>query len=192
MDHPAIGRSWVNTVILLLATCVVVFLEAAWTLPGRLLGAQVDLLPVLVVYAALAAGPVTTALVALLGGLGFDCLSTNPLGISVLPLAAVGWLIFQAKHSLLHDQRFAQLMLGLAASAACPLLNILILETIGEEPLLNWGSLWQWLVMGFMGALLTPVCFAALDGLQSLVTYQVKHEPSFRSDREIKRGRFTA
>lgn len=192
MDRPAVNYSWINTVIVLLAVCVAVFIESAWTLPRWLLGAQVDLLPVLVVYAALMIGPMTTALVALLGGLWFDALSSNPLGISVLPLAAIGWLVVQGKTNLLHDQSFAQMVIGLAASAASPLLSVLILQTIGEEPSLGWNSFWQWTIMAAGGGLLTPVCFRTLNALQSAVTYQVRPDPTFRSDREIKRGRYTA
>ena len=107
----------------------------------------------------------------------------------MLPLAVVGWLVFQARQSILHDQRFAQVVIGLAACAATPLLGVLVLETIGEEPLLGWGSLWQWLVMALAGGLLTPVCFTVLNALQHAVSYPVKQEPAFRSDRQIKRGR---
>ena len=52
------------------------------------LGAQIDLLPALMVYAALNAGLPTVALLAVFGGLWFDTLSANPLGISILPLCS--------------------------------------------------------------------------------------------------------
>ncbi len=66
------------------------FGEAA--VPGvrHLLGAQVDLLPVLMVYTALNAGLPVIASLAVLGGLGFDALSANPLGVTILPLFIVG------------------------------------------------------------------------------------------------------
>jgi len=44
------------------------------------LGAQVDLLPALMVYAALYTGLANVAGLAVLGGLWFDGLSANPLG----------------------------------------------------------------------------------------------------------------
>src|SRR5208283_1757969 len=111
-----------------------------------LLGAQVDLLPALIVYAGLSADLVTVALLAFLGGLGFDALSANPLGVSVLPLFAIGLAIYANRELILRDQTFAQWSLGLAASAAAPPLTLVILLTTGHKPLLGWGSLWQWLV----------------------------------------------
>ena len=39
-----------NTIAVLVAAFVAVYLEAAWSLPRRALGCQVDLLPALVVF----------------------------------------------------------------------------------------------------------------------------------------------
>ena len=40
-----------------------------------------------------------------------------------------------------------------------PTLSILLLLTGGQEPLLGWGSIWQWLVMTAGGAVATPILF---------------------------------
>jgi hypothetical protein len=42
------------------------------------------------IYASLSSGFATVALIAVLGGLWFDSLSANPLGVSVLPLLVIG------------------------------------------------------------------------------------------------------
>jgi len=76
-----------NSFLILLTAFVVVFVQSAFT---GLFGVQIDLLPALMVYATLTAGMPTIAALALCGGLWFDSLSANPLGISVLPLAAIG------------------------------------------------------------------------------------------------------
>ncbi len=70
-----------NTILIFAVAFLSVFGEAA--LPGlrHLLGAQVDLLPVLMVYAALNASLTTVAALAIFGGLWFDSLSANPLGV---------------------------------------------------------------------------------------------------------------
>lgn len=178
-----------QTTILLLAAFLAVFGEAA--LPGfrRVLGAQVDLLPALMVYAALNTGVGTMAVLAICGGLMFDSLSANPLGVSILPLFIVGFLLTLRRDLILRDQLFAQFVLGLAASAATPALTVLLTMTLGASPMLGWGSLWQWIVMSLGGAMATPVIFVLFDWINRMFGYQAVVETSFRPDREIRRGR---
>src|SRR5690349_863526 len=114
--------NWLTTTLLLAMAFVTVFWEAAFTGLRHLLGAQIDLLPALMVYAGLCTGLTSVCLVSFLGGLWFDSLSANPLGISILPLFAVGLAIYVSREVILRDQWFAQLVLGLAASAAAPVL----------------------------------------------------------------------
>ena len=90
---------------------------------------------------------------------------------------------------ILRELPFAQIVLGAAASAAVPALCVLLLLSGGQEPLLGWGSLWQWLVMIAGGALATPVIFALFDWCQHALGYQPQAETSFRPDREIRRDR---
>ena len=178
-----------NSILILAAAFLAVFAEAALPLPRNWLGAQVDLLPVLMVYAALNAGLTTVALLAILGGLWFDALSANPLGVSMLPLFVVGLAIYSQRDLILHKVSFAQVVLGAAACAAVPVMTVLLLLTGGKEPLLGWGSLWQWLVMTGGGAAATPVVFALFAWCNHALGYQPRVETSFRPDREIHRGR---
>ena len=85
--------NWLNTIFVLGAAFLAVFWEAAFGGVRHLLGAQVDLLPPLMVYAGLCTGMTTVTLLALCGGLWFDSLSANPLGVTVLPLFAIGLAI---------------------------------------------------------------------------------------------------
>ncbi len=181
--------SWLNTIAILLVAFVAVFLESYVRGLRNLLGAQIDLLPALVVYASLTANMATVALLATLGGLGFDSLSANPLGISVLPLFVIGLVIHSCRDLILREQRYAQFMLGLAASAAVPLFTLLSLLGAGNDPLLDWCSLWQWLMMALGGAAFTPVCFYLFNRFNRAFSYQPQLETSFRPDREIKRDR---
>ena len=178
-----------NTILILLAAFVAVFLQAAVGTRG-LLGAQIDLLPALVVYASLTGGLTTVALVAVCGGIGFDALSANPLGVTMLPLFLIGFAIQRQREFILRDQFFAQFILGLAASAAAPLLVLLLLFSGGRAPLVGWGTIWQWLVMSLGGGLLTPLCFRFFNFVQRSFFYQTQTQSSFRSDRQIRRGRF--
>jgi rod shape-determining protein MreD len=178
-----------HTILLLLASFLAVYAQAAYPVARHLFGAQVDLLPALMVYAALNTNLNSVVLLALVGGLLFDSLSANPLGVSILPLFAVGCLIWLRRELILRDQVFAQLVLGAAASAIAPLLTVLLLLTAGQTPLLGWGSLWQWLVMSVGGCLATPLCFALFGWFNRTLGYQPVPESSFRPDREMRRGR---
>lgn len=178
-----------NSILILAAAFLAVFCEAAFTLPHRVLGAQIDVLPVLMVYAALNTEIVTVAVLAVLGGLWFDSLSANPLGISILPLFAVGFPTWWLRDVLLRELSFAQLVLGAGACAVAPMLTVLLLLSGGHEPLLGWGSLWQWIVMTGGGALATPIIFSLFEWFNHALGYQPIKETSFRPDREILRDR---
>jgi rod shape-determining protein MreD len=173
----------------LLAAILAVFAVATFNGLRQLLGAQVDLLPALMVYTALSSGPPMMITVAVLGGLLFDTLSANPLGTSVLPLLIVGVLLQLRRDLILREQIYAQFVLGLLASAVVPAMSILILLTLGQSPLLGWGSLWQWTVMSLGGAVATPIFFVTFGWLNHALGYQRIIETSFRPDREIRRRR---
>ena len=181
--------STLNSILILLVAFLAVFCESAFGGLRNLLGAQIDLLPALVVYAALSAGLPTVTGVAVMGGLFFDSLSANPLGISVIPLFVVGFLISMQRELILRDQFFAQFVLGLSASAFVPAATLLLLLTGGHRPVLSWVSAWQWIVMSVGGAVATPVLFLLFGWFDRTFTYRSATEMSFRPDREIRRSR---
>src|SRR5260370_41869617 len=100
---------YLNRMLVLFTVFLAVVWEAAFSGVRHLLGAQIDLLPPLMVDASLSTGLRSIALLSSLGGLWFDSLSANPLGISVLPLFLVGLAIYTNRELLLRDQFFAQL-----------------------------------------------------------------------------------
>lgn len=181
--------NWLKPILVLLFAFLAVFLEAVCREPRGLLGAQIDLLPAMVVYASLGCDLVTMCLVAVLGGLWFDALSANPIGVSILPLFAVGFLIYPRRGLILREEFYARFVLGTAASAVVPLLTLLLLLSMRETPLLGWGTVWQWLVMSVGGGLMTPALFWMFDTLTRALSYLPVAESSFRPDREIRRGR---
>ena len=181
--------STLNSILILLVAFLAVFFESAFSGFRNLLGAQIDLLPALVVYAALSAGLPTVTMVSILGGLFFDSLSANPLGISVMPLFIAGFLISTQRDLILRDQMFAQSILGLSASAFVPAATLLLLLTGGHAPVLSWFSLWQWLVMSVGGAIATPALFLLFGWMDQTFNYRSATEMSFRPDREIRRSR---
>jgi cell shape-determining protein MreD len=181
--------NWLNTLVTLLVAYMVVWLQATFNELRHVLGAQIDLLPSLIVYVALSNGIVSLTLVSVCAGLWFDSLSANPLGASLLPLFLIGLLIQRNRDFILRDQTYAQIVIGLAASAAVPLLTVLLLLNLDERPLVGWFSIWQWLVVSVAGALMTPVWFRLFDWTGRALNYRPLGETSFRPDREIKRGR---
>jgi cell shape-determining protein MreD len=178
-----------NTFVILVVAYLAVFIAS---FPHGLrdwLGAQVDALPVLMVYCGLTTGLGTLTLTAVLGGLWFDSLSANPLGATVLPLFLTGLAVHHSRELILRDELFARFLVGATASACVPLLTVLLLYANGKQPLLGWPSLWQWSIMSVGGGILTPFCFWFFDRLNEVLAYKHPVEVSFRSDREIKRGR---
>ena len=180
--------NWLNSIAVIVVTFLAVFVEVACDLPSRWLGVRIDLLPALVVYAGLHGGLVTLSLVTVLGGLWFDSFSANPLGISVLPLAAVGFLIEKKRDLIVHDEIWVQFLLGLAASLVVPLLTLVLLVNLGREPLVNWDFLRKWITMGLGGGIMTPVLFRVFYCWERTFAYPSVSESSFRPDRQIKRG----
>ena len=175
-----------NTIIILITAYAAVFLQSAI---NGFLGVQLDLLPALMVYASLTAGPLTIAMLALCGGLWFDSLSANPLGISILPLLAIGFAVLVRRDLILRDQSFAQFVIGLTASLAAPAITLIFLLTAGKAPLLGWGTVWQMLVMTFVGGAATPGFFWLFSRVAQSFDYREASTSSFRADREIRRGR---
>jgi cell shape-determining protein MreD len=184
-----VSMNWLQTVFVLGAAFLAVFWEAAFSGVRHLLGVQIDLLPPLMVYASLCTGITTVTLLALCGGLWFDSLSANPLGVTVVPLFAIGLAIHLKRELILRDQTFAQLVLGLGASTAAPVLTLFLLLTMGRAPLLGWGTLWQLIVLSVGGTIATPICFELFGWLQRTLVHQADTASSFRPDREIRRGR---
>jgi len=178
-----------QTILILSCAFLATFGEATLSAPRALLGAQVDLLPALMVFAALNTGLGTVALLAVFGGIWFDTLSANPLGISILPLLAVGFPVYVRRDLILRDLPFAQFVLGAAASAAVPALTLLMLLSGGAELLLGWGTLWQWLVMAAVGAVAAPFIFSLMAACNRSLGYQPRQEIGFRPDREIRHGK---
>jgi len=178
-----------NTILILALAYLAVFLEGPFALFRNLLGAQITLLPALMVYASLSSGIETVALLAVWAGLLRDSVSENPPGVSILPLFLIGFIILRKRDILLREHQFAQMALGLAAGAVFPLATLFLLFNLGRGPLLGWLWLWQWVVGTLTGAVLTPLLFRLFGRLRRALEYPAMKQSSFREDREIKRGR---
>jgi hypothetical protein len=178
-----------HSVLILAMAFLLVFFEVSSDMLHRLFGTQIDFLPALMVYTSMTHGIFTIALLAVGGGLCFDSLSANPLGVSVLPLFLIGLVIYRSRDLLWRENPAAQFFFGAAASALQPLAVLFILLNIGRAPLLGWKSIWQWIVMAVAGGVFAPLCVVLFRGLHRTLDYQPVIHPGFRPDREIKRGR---
>ena len=179
----------VHPALLLLATYLAVYFECHVTWLRDLIGVQIDALPAIVVYASLTSNLATVSLLSFCGGLWFDSLSQNPLGVTVFPLLATGMALLWFRDLILRDQPYARQVLGFGASVAVPTLSLLLMLSLGANPLLGWATIWTLLILGAAGAVLTPLMFAVFERLRQLFEFQPLERTSFREDREIKRGR---
>lgn len=178
-----------NIILTLGAAFLVVFLQSTVTVFRNLLGAQPDLLPSLVAYAALTSGMGLATSVAVCGGLWTDALSRNPLGISILPLFLAALIIERYRGLILREESYAQFITGLCASAAVPALTLMMMLNSPLTPLVGWGSVWQWVVMAVLGGAMTPLWFRAFGWMLRMLSYESLPDPMSSSNRQIKRGR---
>jgi len=202
--------NWIHPTALLLGTWGIVFLEASSVRLHGWLQAQPDLLPALVVYAALYSNLPTTAAVAILGGLGSDTFSSGPLGLGVVPLLVLGVLLHQRRDVILRDSAWAQASLGAVASGTVWLAGFLLVFVLwpfasagasatpywpevrgglGALPDMGLGRLWQWLVATGTGLVGTPLLFRCFRWVDGTFNYQPAPVPHRYLEREIERGR---
>jgi hypothetical protein len=181
--------NWLSTIVLLLSAYLAVFLNVYLSSFSHRFGANIDLLPPLLVYIGLSSSLGVLVLVSLAGAFLHDALSANPLGVTVLPLFAAGFLVHWNRDMILRDAPYAQFVLGMMASASVPAATFLLLFLGGYKPIAGFGTLWQWVAMTVIGGAMTPILFRALRRLDLVFNYPAVPEISYRADRQIKRGR---
>lgn len=157
----------IHTTLILTVALGAVFLQATFTTPREIVGAQVDPLPALMVYTAMYANIWAMALLAILGSLWQSALSADPPGVAMLPLFLVGAVVEINRKYIARQKRFARFVIGTAASALVPLAVVFILLSTGHQPLLSWLSLWQLLVVAVGGGLATLAVFPFMDCLRN-------------------------
>jgi cell shape-determining protein MreD len=181
--------NWPHALSILAVAYLAVFAESRFAFLRNTLGAQVDALPALVVYAGLSAGLPTVTVVAVISGLWYDALSAHPLGPTMVPLTAAGLMAHAARGMVLRRDAWTQFLLGAGACAGVPLVSVGLLIAAGEEPLYGGWFAWRWLVGAILGGALTPVFFRLFDLLHRALDYPLEPSQAFRPDREIDRGR---
>lgn len=180
-----------GTLLIILLACAyfAVFVEARFDIIRLGLKCQLDLLPPLMVFASLKLGLVAVVALSVFGGLLLDSISQNPLGVTTISLFLTGWLIHANKGLLLREERYAQFVLGMAASVAVPVISLTLLANLFEGIIFSGGLLWSLLVNGIAGGILAPLLCRLLEKLERAFSYQEDPMSTWRTDREIKRGR---
>ncbi|HSH93626.1 MAG TPA: hypothetical protein VK968_05740, partial [Roseimicrobium sp.] len=117
-------------------------------------------------------------------------LSASPLGLSILPMFVVGFLIHLNRDVVLREQGVTRFSLGMLAGILVPLSSLtLLMMSSDANPLVGWGTIWQLIVLGLVNGIATPVIFRVFGWVDRAMNYEMLPETTFRSDREIKRGR---
>jgi rod shape-determining protein MreD len=181
--------NWVALSVFLITGYALIFAESRFTAFRDFTGVQIDFLPGLMMYAALVFRMEIVLGCAAVFGLLFDSLSANLIGTTFCSLAIISLMACRYRELLLSDQFITHWVLGLAASALAPLLSVAVLELCGFHPRIGWGSLWQWAIMTAGGGAVTPVWFRLFNRLDDALRYKELPESTFRSDRQIARGR---
>lgn len=178
-----------ETISILLAAWLAVAFEISFHGFRHVLGFQISLLPPLMVYVALSNSLPGIVLLSLVGGLANDAFSANPLGVTTLALATTGLLLHHNRDFVLRDQGYAQVAMGLLASALVPALTVLALMSTQQPVALTWRLFGHWLGAAVGGAVGTPLVFRFFALLSQWFSYQPLPENRFRDTRQIKRTR---
>lgn len=202
--------NWVPHTLLLLTTVLVAFVQAVAWAPRDWMGVQPDVLPALVVYAALHTRLAMTVATALLAGFGWDALSSGPFGLTVIPLISVGVMLHRRREILLRDSGWALAALGGAVTVVVHVmwgvLLLLLWPLVMDPPrgpvywpewqmglalAPRWDWVWLWHLgwVGLFGAMATPFFHRWFRWVEGAFMYAEVPVVRYRGDREIKRGR---
>lgn len=179
----------VTLLVFMITGYVIIFAQARFTFFRDFFGAQPDLLPGMIVFAAMAFRLETVMMCALVFGVLFDSFSVNALGTSVVTLGAIGFAASHYRELLLSEHFTTHWVLGLIASGLAPFMTYAVLKLSGMSPLIGGGSAWHWAIMTAGGGLVTPLWFKVFNRLDDALRYKEIPESTFRPDRQIARGR---
>lgn len=181
--------SWIPLISLFVAAWLATYAQTQFPVVRLALGIPFSILPALAAYAAMNHSILITTIFTVLTALGMDSLSANRFGVSVLPLFLFGFIAHIRRHVLLQDQRYTQFWLGFTGGILVPLGTLALLFLGQREPISGPATLLQLVLLGLLNGLVCPALFWFFDRIHQAFDYQPLPVPSFRPDREIKRGR---
>ena len=179
----------VTLLVFLITGYVIIFAQGKFTFFRDFFGAQPDLLPGMIVYAAMAFKLETVMVCVCIFGLLFDSFSLNPLGTTVVTLGVIGFAASRYRELLLSEQFTTHWVLGLIASGVAPIISYAVVRLSDLTPLVAAGSALQWAIMTAGGGIVTPLWFKVFNWLDIALRYKEIPESTVRPDRQIARGR---
>ena len=179
----------VTLLVFLVTGYVVIFAQTRFTFFRDFFGAQPDLLPGMIVFAAMAFKVEVLMLCVVIFGCLFDATSSNALGTSIVSLGVIGLAASRNRELLLSDNFTTHWVLGLVASGVAPVIGYVVLNLSGMNPLVGAGSAWHWAIMTAGGGLFTPLWFKVFNRLDDALRFKEIPESTYRADRQIARGR---
>jgi rod shape-determining protein MreD len=181
--------NWATLLVFLITGYLTVFAQARVDWFRDFSGVQPDLLPGMIVFAAMAFPLGTVMLCSAVFGLLFDSFSLNLIGTSFVTLAVIGFFASRYRELLLSEHFTTHWVLGLIASGVAPVISYVVLRLQDSTPLVSWGSAWHWAIMTAGGGALTPLWFKVFSRLDDALRFKELPESTFRPDRQIARGR---
>ena len=176
-----------STLTILLIALVSIYVASAWNLPRQLFGAQLDPLPALMLVVALRSPISTIGMLSIFGSFAQSALSSNPFGLSLIPLYLFGFIVHLYSRSLYHHHSGSRLALGAAAGALIPIMSLGLLLVTNKEPLFGWFTLWQWAVGTLSSGLIALMFFPLIEWLDKSVEEQPLAAP-YDTSTHIIRG----
>ena len=178
------------TITILLVALITTYAASAWSLPLQMLGTQLAPLPPLMLATALRTPITTIAILAIFASLTQSALSSDPLGLSLLPLYTLGFIVHINSHNLLHHHIGSRFALGAIAGAMIPLMSLALLLLTNKEPLIGWFSLWQWAASILSSGLMTLIFYPLIEWLDKSVEEQPLAAPFDTTTTIIRHRRF--
>jgi len=119
-------------------------------------GAKLDLVPVMVIFAALTSSWQRALLVAAFSALLLDALSSAPLGLSIPPAAVAAVVINHFRRIFYRENWLLQSLLAAGVSLGCSVWTLLMLS-LGATPLpLNFGVIGKMGLIALLAVAVTP------------------------------------
>ena len=123
----------------------------------RIFGVGADVLLLLPVAAAIAAGPERGAFVGFVSGLLADCFLQTPFGLSALTGSLIGWGVGSFQSGVLHPARWMPVMTVFLATAIGIVTFALVGAVLGQDHLLSGRLVTIVVVASLLNAVLSPV-----------------------------------
>ena len=181
--------SGLTLLLFVVVSWIFVYLQVQGIWFRHWIGSGISFLPAFIVYTAWAQPVWVATCITILSSLWLDALSNQPLGLSLIPFVVVAVVVQDRRQMLVTHEFRMQFWLGAAASLAVNIMTYTLLRLISVDFIASWGTWWILLVSAVLNGIACVVLFPVFNRLRYALEYQPILAPTYRYDREIKRGR---